>query len=233
MEPDVRKAAPGRLPQRVYWFRRAFVVVCLAIVIGLLMWLVSLISGGARTAVPTSTAGVPAQTRTPSPPGSLEATALPVPATASGSTTAATATDLPTTASPGGASAAPSCDPGVLTLSVSGPGTVKVGATAQLTVKVTNSGSDACSFTFDSRFSFRIISGSDEIWSTNDCGQWAPTGTQSLAPGASATWQTTWDRHRSQATCKVVAATLKAGTYVAEAMYAGASTAELVMNLTS
>ena len=232
MEPDARRVAPGRLPERVYWFRRAFVVVCLAIIIALLMWLVSLL-GGAKTPSPAVTKAAAATTRTPSPPDSLQATELPAPAatTSTSPLAAATATDRPTTASASPTAAA--CDPAVLTLDVTGPGAVKAGATAQFTVTVTNSGSDACAFTFDSRFTFRIVSGTDPIWSTADCGQWAPTGSQTLAAGAAATWQTTWDRHRSQATCKVVPTTLKAGTYVATAAYTGASSAQLVMLLTA
>jgi hypothetical protein len=232
MEPDVRRVAPGRLPERVYWFRRAFVVVCLAIIIALLMWLVSLV-GGPKTASPAVTKAAPATTRTPSPPDSLEATALPAPATAPEPSSTPTATDQPTTASPSGAPAPASCDPGVMTVSIAGPGTVKAGATAQLTITVTNSGTDACTFTFDARFTLKIVSGADEIWSTADCSQWAPTASQALPPGGAATWQTTWDRHRSQATCKVVPATLKAGTYVASAMYSGTSTAQVVMQLTA
>jgi hypothetical protein len=228
MEPDVRRAAPGRLPQRVYWFRRAFALVCLAIIIALLMWVVSLI-GGPKTATPAVTRAAPATTRTPSPPDSLEATGLPAPA----SMTAATATNQPTDASATGAPAPAACDPGILTLSIAGPGAVKAGATQPFTVTVTNSGSDACTFTFDSRFTLKIVSGTDEIWSTADCGQWAPTGSQALAVGATATWQSTWDRHRSQATCKSVATTLKTGTYVATAAYTGASSAQLVFLLTA
>src|SRR5665647_1612098 len=45
MEPGVRRAAPGRLPERVYWFRRAFVLIGLALVIALLVSLVSLGGG--------------------------------------------------------------------------------------------------------------------------------------------------------------------------------------------
>jgi len=230
MEPDVRRAAPGRLPERVYWFRRAFVLVLLAIIIALLMWFVSLM-GGSQTASPAVTKAAPATTGTPSPPDSLQATALPAPATGSDTSTTPAGTEQPTTASASGAAAPASCDPGVLTLSVAGPGTVKAGTTAPLTVTVTNSGTDACTFTFDSRFTLKIVSGADEIWSTADCAQWAPSGSQALAPGSADTWQTTWDRHRSQATCKVVAATLKAGTYVANAIYSGAPTAQLVMRL--
>ncbi len=234
MEPEARRVTPGRLPERVYWFRRAFVVVCLGLVIALLMWLVSLV-GGPRTAAPRAASAPPATTQAPSPPDSLQATALPAPAsTLTGSTVASAPTDTSTTAAP--ASSAPTaaaCDPAVLTLDVTGPGTVKAGTTAPITVTVTNSGTDTCAFTFDSRFAFRIVSGSDPIWSIGDCAQWAPSGTQTLAQGAAATWHTTWDRHRSQATCVSVATTLKPGTYVASASYTGSSSAQLVMLLTA
>lgn len=238
MEPEARRVTPGRLPERVYWFRRAFVVICLGLVIALLMWLVSL-AGGPRTAAPGAVSAPPTTTQAPSPPDSLQATALPAPASTlpgSMAATAPTVTSAPsvtTTASASSAPTAAACDPAVLTLDVTGPGTVKAGTTAQFTVKVTNSGVDTCAFTFDSRFTFRIVSGSDQIWSIGDCTQWAPSGTQTLAQGAAATWQTTWDRHRSQATCVSVPTTLKPGTYVASAAYTGSSSAQLVMLLTA
>jgi hypothetical protein len=229
MEPDVRRTAPGRLPERVYWFRRAVVLIALALVIALVMWLVSL-AGGPRSGTPTTSNAAPPTTQTSSPPASLEATALPGPASSSASASAS----LEPSASAATTSAPPiGCDPAVLTLTLTGPGIVKAGTNAQFTVTVTNSGSDSCTFAFDSRFSFTIVSGTDEIWSTSDCAQWAPTGTHALAAGAAATWQTTWDRHRSQATCKVVPSTLGSGTYVANARYTGAATAQLIMLLTA
>jgi hypothetical protein len=230
MKPGFRRAAPGRLPERVYWFRRAFVLIGLALVIALLMWLVSLLGGGPKTAAPSITrTTAPADSGTPSAPDSLQATGLPAPA----ETPSATATVQPTTALQTTGPPAAQCDPGLLSLSITGPGQVKVGATAAITVTVTNSDSTTCSFTFDNRFTLKIVSGADEIWSTADCAQWAPSGTQTLAPGAAATWQATWDRHRSQATCKLVPTALKAGTYVANALYAGAGSAQLVMLLTA
>jgi len=233
MEPGVRRAAPGRLPERVYWFRRAFVLIGLALVIALLVWLVSLRGGGPKTAAPSITkTTTPADSGTASAPDSLEATGLPAPAETTPASSA-TATDQPTTAPQTTAPQAAACDPGLLSLSITGPGQVKVDAMAAFTITVTNSDSTACSFTFDNRFTLKIVSGADEIWSTADCAQWAPSGTQTLAPGAAATWQTTWDRHRSQATCKVVPTALKAGTYVANALYAGAGSAQLVMLLTA
>lgn len=233
MEPDVRKAAPGRLPERVYWFRRAIVLIGLVLVVALLMWLVSLV-GGPKSATPAATKAAPATTRTPSPPDSLEATALPAPA--SSSAAPATATDQPTTA-PGStvssaASAPAACDTGVLKLAITGVGAVKAGTTDPFVVTVTNTGTDACTLTFDARFTLKVVSGTDQIWSTGDCAQWAPTGSQAVAAGADATWKPTWDRHRSQPTCKTVATTLKAGTYVATVTLTGVAPAQVVFLLT-
>ncbi len=235
MEPDHRRATPRRLPERVYWIRRAFVLVCLAIIIALVVWLGSLIGGGHTTASPAKSPGLlPTVSTIPSAPDSLEATALRAPgSTTPDPSTTPTATDQPTTATATSAPPPAACDPSLLSLSITGPGLIKAGATAQFTVTVTNSGSTACIFTFDSRFTLKIVSGTDEIWSTADCAQWAPTGSKTLAAGAPATWQTTWDRHRSQATCKVVPTVLGSGTYVANAMYTGASTAQLIMLLTA
>ena len=233
MEPDVRKAAPGRLPQRVYWFRRAIVLIGLVLVVSLLMWLISL-AGGPKSATPAATKAAPATTRTPSPPDSLEATALPAPASTSAAP--ATATDQPTTApassAPASAAAPAACDTGVLKLTIAGAGAVKAGTTDEFTVTVTNAGTDACTLTFDGRFTLKIVSGTDEIWSTGDCAQWAPTGSHALAAGAAATWKPVWDRHRSQATCKTVATTLKAGTYVATVTLTGVAPAQVVFLLT-
>ncbi len=229
MEPEPRRAAPDRLPRRVYWFRRGVVLVAVGLVIALIVWLSSLPSNPRSAGTSVKPPLAPPSSGTPSVLDSTQATALPGPDTSTASTPAA-----PSSATPSAASlAVADCDPGILTLSVSGPGVIKAGATGQFTVTVTNSGLSACLFTFDSRFAFTIVSGTDRIWSTSDCAQWAPTGSQQLAVGAAATWQTTWDRHRSEPTCKVVQTTLGAGTYVANAFYSGSATAQRVVLLTS
>jgi hypothetical protein len=230
MEPEPRRVSPDRLPERVYWFRRALVLVGLALVIALIVWLSSL-PGTPRSGTTVKPPLAPSSSTAPSALDSTQATALPGPLTPAVPTTSASPT--PPAAAPASPAAA-ECDPGILTLSISGPGAVKVGATGQFTVTVTNSGLAACTFTFDSRFTFTIVSGTDQIWSTADCTAWAPTGgSQELAIGASATWQTTWDRHRSQAGCKVVPTPLGPGTYVANAQYSGAPTAQRVVLLTA
>lgn len=246
MEPDSRRAASRRLPERVYWFRRALALIALLIVIAFIMWLLSIAGGRANTAAPgpqAPKAAISSITKTPSPAASHEATALPANDQTRAATTSLTSSKpTPTPETPTSAAAQPSteppaspteCSPAQLALSITGPGILKPEESAAFTIAITNSGSVACVFTFDARFEHRIVSGSDEIWSTTDCEQWAPTGTQTLNPAASATWESNWDRHRSQAGCKVVPSTLKPGTYVAEAMYAGAKQSNLVMLLTS
>ncbi|HSN11303.1 MAG TPA: hypothetical protein VLS51_04265 [Propionibacteriaceae bacterium] len=227
MEPQRGRVEPGRLPQRIYWFRRGVVLVAVALVIGLIVWLSSLTSSPKTSGTPVKPPLAPASTEpSAAPTDSTEATALP------GQGTASLASSVQGT--PTASSAPPAdCDPGVLTLAVSAPGSLKAGATAQLTVTVTNSGLDPCTFTFDSQFTMTIVSGTDQIWTTADCAQWAPSGSQQLAVGATATWQTTWDRHRSEAGCKLVQTTLRPGTYVVNAMYTGAATAQQVVLLTA
>lgn len=229
MEPEPRRVAPRRLPRRVYWFRRGVVLAGVALVVALIVWLSSL-TGSPKTAGTSVKPPLAPASTGPSaaPTDSTEATALPGQESSSPSTSSAQGT--PATAS---APALADCDPGILTLSVSGPGVLKAGATGQFTVTVTNSGLDACIFAFDSRFTMTIVSGTDQIWSTADCAQWAPTGSQQLAVGATATWQTTWERHRSEPGCKVVTTTLRAGTYVVNALYQGAATAQQVVLLTA
>jgi len=232
MEAPQRRGS-RRLPDRVYWFRRAVVLVGLLLVIGVVGWMVG---GIVRLATPGATGTpatvvTPSETPPPTPPDSTHATALPGPESSSASP--ATATDQPTTAS-----ATPSgpvtCDAGSLSLAVSGPAQVKAGTSAILTVTVTNSGTDTCVFSLDDRLSLRIVSGTDEIWASSDCPDWTPRPAQLTLPaGGTATWPMTWDRHRSQSPCTVVPTTLNPGTYVANAQFPGVATAQLIFLLTA
>ncbi|HET7723606.1 MAG TPA: hypothetical protein VFK68_03130, partial [Propionibacteriaceae bacterium] len=150
MEPVRRRVAPGRLPDRVYWFRRGIVLAGVALVIALIVWLSSL-TGSPRTAgTAVKPPLAPSSPASAAPTDSTEATALPGQEGGTGFSTSSTR-GAPT-APPGTGAPPAECDPGILTLSVSGPGSLKAASTGQFTVTVTNSGLDACTFTFDSRF---------------------------------------------------------------------------------
>jgi len=227
MDSRPRRAAPGRLPDRIYWRRRAVVLVALVLVIAVIAAIASAIRGRSTTATPATTPSVqvtePSVTPTPTDtPSASQSPSLSASASASPTVTAAPSSTAPT-----------ECVPNLLSLAVTGPRTVAASAKADLEVTLTNTGQVACVIVFDTRFVLRVVSGTDEVWSTADCAAWRATGTQTVQPGAVVAWKTTWDRHRSQKECKVVPTALKAGTYVANAMYTGAVPAIWSMNLTA
>ncbi len=222
MDSRPRRAAPDRLPDRYYWRRRAVVLVALVVVIAVVVAVVAAIRGRASTATPASSSSAPV----------VETSATPSPTPTVTPTPSPSGTPGVTSAAPTSAAAPTECVPNLLSLSVSGPRTVAATAKADLQVTLTNTGQAACVLVFDARFVLRVVSGSDEIWSTADCAAWMATGSQTVQPGAAATWKTTWDRHRSQKECKVVPTALKAGTYVANATYTGAVPAIWPMTLT-
>lgn len=230
-------AVPGRLPNRVYWARRALVLVVLLLIVAVVWWLVAAVSGSPRTASPalvsstSATASTDTPSDSPTPMDTDTPTTGATPPAASTPTTAATST--PPAASATTPAAPIECAANLLSLSVTGPNTVAASATAEIQVSITNTGQSPCIVTFDNRFTLRIVSGTDEVWSTGDCPAWMASGSQTLTPGAAATWKTTWDRHRSQKECKVVPTTLKSGTYVANAMYTGSTPANWVLLLTA
>ncbi len=224
MDSRPRRAVPGQLPDRVYWVRRGLVLVAVVVVIAIIAGIVSAIHGATRTATPTTSTPPPVVQSSESP--SYSSTDQPTTvASSSSATPSVSATTSATATTP------IECVPNLLVLAVTGPRSVPTTAKADLQVTLTNSGSVACVLVLDTRFVLRVVSGIDEIWSTADCAAWRATGTQTLQPGAAATFKTTWDRHRSQKECKVVPTTLKSGTYVADASYVGAPTAQWPMTL--
>ena len=222
MDSRPRRAAPGRLPDRVYyWRRRAVVLVALVVVLAIIVAIASAIRSRSITASPATTTSAQV----------IRTSAIP---TAAPTTTPSASAPLSaTSAAPTSAAAPTECVANLLSLAVTGPRTVAATAKADLEVTLTNTGQVACVIVFDTRFVLRVVSGIDEVWSTADCAAWMATGSQTVQPGAAVTWKTTWDRHRSQKECKVVPTALKAGTYVANAMYTGAVPAQWPMNLTA
>lgn len=229
MDSPPRRAAAGRLPDRIYWRRRAVVLVALVIVVAIIWAIVAAVRGRSTTATPATTTTSEAVSPSPTPSATDRPTAAPTTATPA-TTSAAASKSL---VAPSSAAPPAECVGNLLSLAVTGPRTVPATAKADLEVTVTNSSQTACVLVFDARLVLKIVSGTDEVWSTADCAQWGPTGSQTVQPGAAITWKPTWDRHRSQKECKVVTTTLKDGTYVANAMYTGAATAQWVMYLTA
>lgn len=90
----------------------------------------------------------------------------------------------------------------------------------------------ACTITFaKTPFELRIYSGTDRIWSTNDCAKIQLSGTLTLQPGRA--WQHVWrwPTQRSSKGCSLSDEYLGPGTYVATAVLSGGRPRQHVFQL--
>src|SRR5215211_1460059 len=80
-------------------------------------------------------------------------------------------------------------------------------------------------------FELTISSGSDRIWSTDDCRSAIDTINRRLGSEHAVAWSLTWDGKRSKSNCRSARETLRPGTYVATATLDGAEPVQLRMQL--
>lgn len=211
---------------QVYWLRRAAIVVGAVLVILVVVALGR--PGGSSTMAEPSASPTPLLLATP--------TATPTP----------TPTESPTAAASGEAEAVvqtpapapeetppPACAPAELRLSVAGAEGAGIGTPTVFAVQVANGSSAPCTVGWErGTAELRIFSGTDRIWSTDDCEAWfTPVPAQVVAPGESLTAEVTWQGERSYPGCKLASSPLRAGTYVATAEIDGAPAAQRVVSL--
>jgi hypothetical protein len=109
--------------------------------------------------------------------------------------------------------------------------TYPLGVNARFTAVVRNNG-PACRFpTALSTRTWRILSGTDEVWSTADCPRSAEGKRVRLAAHAQITYVLPWDRFRSTPGCAVAGAPAQAGTYRLYVTIAGALGHPVVFHL--
>lgn len=232
---------------RTYWMRRGISVG----VVVLLVLIVALIwprGDGAQTAAPAASESAadpkPAAAPTTAAPSAITRTpskASPTPAEASKSakakpSKAGSSKAKPSKAKPSksakAASGRQACSPKDLSVSVSGPKTVRAAKAVKLNVTVTNKGSEDCEAEIDQdNFELRVFSGSDKIFTTDHCRKWAPTEAEMLAAGEKLKWTTSWGVVRTAKDCKTTKQLLQPGTYVATAELDKAKPAQHVMRL--
>lgn len=196
---------------RVYWIRRAAVVVVAVLLVGLLWWIwpKPATVSAVPEASPAASAGTPSAVATP-----LNTE----PASPSASPT-------PTGPQP--------CQAASVQLSIVGFQKVKVSAKQVFTLTATNTGTDPCVLAIGpANASVTVSSGSDRIWSTADCDKWLPSKKMMLKSQATHEFSVTWPLRRSSSVCKLSKAELAPGTYVAKAVFAQVSTAQQAMILT-
>jgi hypothetical protein len=90
-----------------------------------------------------------------------------------------------------------------------------LGTTARLTMTITNAGTAPCVVGLgQGSLEFRVASGNDRIWSSDDCSPGGPAGPAVLAPGEKRAAALSWSLTRSAPGCAGGRVVLKPGTYV-------------------
>ena len=169
-----------------YWQRRAVVATALVLLLAVLF---SLLSGGDE-----------APDRLAAPPAS-SAPVVPSPAP-----------QVTPTASP---AAAAICQPDALVVEgLVDDESYGVGSSPKLSLRVTNKGTTTCTRDLgQAAIELLVYSGSDRIWSSDDCAPGGPKDVTTLQPGEAATRRATWNGKRSLPGCEGSKAQAQPGTY--------------------
>ena len=80
-------------------------------------------------------------------------------------------------------------------------------------------------------FELMIYSGSDRIWSTDDCSSTIEAIRRKLGSEHAVAWSLTWDGRRSKSNCRSAREALRPGTYIATAQLDGSEPVQLRMQL--
>lgn len=216
----------GPEPERTYWIRRGIALAAVVAALAVLVWVASMLFGSKKgTAGPVATPNsstlaqnMPTPTPTPSP----SASTSPTPGASKSPSASASSPAVPIM-----------CKGTDIGVDLTADSSVKSGASTTLAVKFTNNSSAACKVNFGANpLTIKIYSGSDRIWSTEDCRAWAPRGTTNpLKAGASWTFSEPWQTKRSASGCAVKSTYLQPGTYVATASIAGGASNSQVIRL--
>ena len=175
----------GPLPASTYWLRRAGVVGAALLVLLLLVWVWP--DGGEDTLEP---AAAPTPSATPPVDPTADPSATPTPA------------DEP-------------CGDDVLEVrATADDDSYAQGAPVALTLTVKNTGAVPCRRALgQGAVELVVTSGSDRIWSSDDCAPGGEPGEEVLPPGGESTARATWSGTRSKPGCPEGQATAQPGTY--------------------
>ncbi|GAA3140448.1 hypothetical protein JOF29_000439 [Kribbella aluminosa] len=207
----------GHLPASVYWFRRGLV---LAVVVVLIVVISNLFGGGGDGQ--NAAASDPQPKSTTAPPASAPST---TPTTAVSSKPTRTPTESPTPSPDQTKTTPPTdlpCKGSDLNLAAL-PANRKIvsGSMLNFVIQLTPAG-DGCKATVGGdHLTVTVMSGTDLIWSTTQCGKAIQNATLVVAKGKQSAVTVPWDGHRSRPGCLPGQPVAKPGTYVVKAEYDG------------
>lgn len=192
MDPDALLHPVGPLPATVYWVRRAVLAAtAVAVLLLLLNWLAG------RGGPPSRAGAAPVRSHSPAP---VTPSSLP--------SSPSSPTASPTLA------AVPACPDRVLSVVAATDATVyPSGRQPVLSVTIRNTGPGSCRRDVGpGARGLTIRSGSDRIWSSDDC-EGAGSATITLARGAARSFALRWPRMRSEPSCPGRGTPARPGTY--------------------
>lgn len=219
-----------------YWLRRAVLVGLVVLVVLLAWWLVaSLTRSGSSTAPGPSATPAAVSSWSPqgwaTPPATASASASSAKPSTPSATPAASSESTPASASPTTTAAAQACSGSVLDVAIRADAArAPVNEIVPLHLRVRNTASAPCRLSGEA-IAVTVTSGSDRIWSTEDCRAWQPRVDVTLAAGQYLNTDVTWPGKRSVGSCTPSKEELRPGTYVATATVASSASGRFVLQL--
>ncbi len=187
----------GPEPAQTYWLRRAVLAAAVLLVVVLLLQLLG--RGGDDD-------------RLAQEPGDVAATTTPRTLPTPGPS-ASTSADPGASPDPS-ASATPCADDALTVEAGATDESYEVGDQPRLELRITNTGSAPCSRDLGSaQVELQVVSGSDRIWSSDDCASGGEADVKVLQPGQAETSTVTWQGTRSLPGCQGDDEPADAGTY--------------------
>ena len=233
----------GPEPPRTYWVRRilvlASVIAVVAVVAAFLTTRSDSVAVSATpkpvvaTEAPSPTPTAASTTPRPSASGASKASAAEK-AAAAKKAAEAKAKAARSSAKPAKPAAVPvpACPGDQLRATLTGKTRLKAGKSNKFEISLINGSGQTCRVAVTGEsFELKIYSGTDRIWSSDDCTKAVRTITKNVKAERAVAWTMTWDGRRSRDNCKRRPEIPRAGTYFATAQFNGAKPVQVRMIL--
>lgn len=223
----------GPEPPQTYWVRRVLVFISAILVVAAVAALImSQTNSSASSASPTPVASVDATSATPTPTPS--ASPQPSATAAKKTTTRVTATPAKSVQPPAKPTRVPvyACPADQLRATLTGKTSLKTRKANKFEISLINGSGQTCRVSVSrANFELKIYSGTDRIWSSDDCTKAVRKITKNVKAERAVAWTMKWDGRRSRDNCKRRPEIPRAGTYYATAQFKGAKPVQLRMIL--